>query len=112
MDERQILREAMSVFGTNQTQLAHKLGYKKQSGVGNILQRNMSINVLVRILNAMDCDLVVRSRKAVKAPGGVEYVPEWTVTAPTQGSGSDDIENHESQKNPKKAKKAVLEEDI
>ena len=80
MYEKEILREVMQLHGITQTELAKMLGYKNQSSVGSILMRNnISIENLVRILHVLDCDLIIRGRKSIKAPGGAEYIPEWKV---------------------------------
>jgi hypothetical protein len=46
-------------------ELAKKLGYKTQSGVGNALSREngMRVDVFVKMMNAMGYDVVVRRGK-------------------------------------------------
>lgn len=80
MNEKEILREVMSITGMNQTMLAAKMGYKHQSTIGNVMMRkSMYVDNLTKLLNAMGYDLIVRGREEVRAPGGVMYVPEWKV---------------------------------
>ena len=88
MHEKDILREVMHLNGVTQVELAKKLGYRNQSSVGSILMRNnISIENITHFLHALDCDLIIRSRKPVKAPGGAEYVPEWVVRGEEDQSG-------------------------
>lgn len=73
MTEKSIIREVMSVRGYNQTLLAEKANLKRQSNVSEMLRsRNLRVDNLVRLLEAMDCELVVRSRLKDKT--------EWKVT--------------------------------
>lgn len=55
----------MSADGITQANLAAKLGYKTQSGVGNALSREngMRVDVFVKMMNAMGYDVVVRRGK-------------------------------------------------
>jgi hypothetical protein len=55
----------MSADGITQMELANKLGYKTQSGVGNALSREngMRVDVFVKMMNAMGYDVVVRRGK-------------------------------------------------
>jgi hypothetical protein len=55
----------MSADGITQMELANKLGYKTQSGVGNALSREngMRVDVFVKMMNAMGFDVVVRRGK-------------------------------------------------
>lgn len=82
MDVRQMIKEAMKVKGITQMKLAEGIGYRHQSGVANIFSRKgMSVENLLKIVNALDCDLVVRSRSGIEMLGtkGETYKPEWVV---------------------------------
>ena len=73
MNEKQIIRELISLRDYNQSILAEKAGLKRQSNVGEMLRsKNLRVDNLIRLLNAMDCDLVVKSRLKDKR--------EWEVT--------------------------------
>ncbi len=54
--------------------LADKLGYRSASGVGERLRNKnaMRVDVMFKMLEAMDCELVVRSKTAPNK--------EWVVT--------------------------------
>ena len=115
MNEKAVLREAMKVKGISQAKLAEDAGYRYQSSVGNIMMRpSMRVDVLVRLLNALDCELVVRSRRAVELLGtnAGTYVPEWVIDEGTLDGEEGNDEESSVPKNPKKAKKAELKEDI
>ena len=85
MNEKQILREAMKATHMSQQKLAEGAGYKTQSHIANILMRpSMRVDVFVKLLNAMGCELLVRSRNGIELPGtkGDKYYPEWVVDEP------------------------------
>ena len=82
MNEKQVLREAMRAKGISQAELAKQAGYKTQSHIANILARpSMRVDVLVRLLNAMGYELIIRSKEEIKLPGTNRqaYTPEWLV---------------------------------
>ena len=82
MNEKEILREAMKIKGYNQTLIAEKAGLKRQSNVAEMLRsKNLRVDNLVRLLTAMDCELVIRSKTGVMNPDNPEkmYKPEWVV---------------------------------
>ena len=65
MDEKSIIREAMKEVGWNQIVLAEKMGYKSQSGLANRITQEagkMKIETLVRILDTLGYEVVVRSK--------------------------------------------------
>lgn len=63
MTEQEAVREAMKTRGYNQTFVAEKAGFKGQSTVAEYLRsKHMRVDNLVRMLNAMDFDLVVVDR--------------------------------------------------
>ena len=65
MKSNEVVRAVMSADGITQMELANKLGYKTQSGVGNALSREngMRVDVFVKMMNAMGYDVVVRRGK-------------------------------------------------
>lgn len=65
MKSNEVVRTVMSADGITQMELAKKLGYKTQSGVGNALNREngMRVDVFVKMMNAMGYDVVVRRGK-------------------------------------------------
>ena len=65
MKSNEVVRAIMSADGITQMELANKLGYKTQSGVGNALSREngMRVDVFVKMMNAMGYDVVVRRGK-------------------------------------------------
>ena len=82
MNEKDIIREIMKLKGYNQTLVAEKAGLKRQSNMAEMLRsRNLRVDNLVRLLEAMDCELVIRSKTSVMNPDNPEkmYKPEFTV---------------------------------
>lgn len=65
MKSSEVVRSVMTADGITQANLAAKLGYKGQSGVGNALGREngMRVDVFVKMMNAMGYDVVVRRGK-------------------------------------------------
>lgn len=65
MKSNEVVRAVMTTDGITQANLAAKLGYKTQSGVGNALSREngMRVDVFVKMMNAMGYDVVVRRGK-------------------------------------------------
>lgn len=64
MNQNDIVRAVMSEKGYTYAALAKKLGYDNPSIIsGKLLRDNgMRTDWFVRILNAMDCDIIVRDR--------------------------------------------------
>jgi transcriptional regulator with XRE-family HTH domain len=63
MNEKQIVREAMKVRGLTQAMLADAAGLKNQSNVSEILRgQTMKTQTLVRLLDAMGFDLIIKDR--------------------------------------------------
>ena len=81
MNEKEIVREIMQLKGYNQTLVAEKAGLKRQSNVAEMLRsRNLRVDNLIRLLEAMDCELVIRSKTSVVNPdSGRTSKPEWIV---------------------------------
>jgi hypothetical protein len=65
MKSNEVVRAAMKADGISQANLATKLNYKTQSGVGNALGREngMRVDVFVKMMNAMGYDVIVRRGK-------------------------------------------------
>lgn len=76
MNEKDILREIMRLKGCSQTLLAENAGLKRQSNVAELLRsRNLRVDNLIKLLDALECDLLIRSRE----PIGNDNAPEWKV---------------------------------
>lgn len=74
MNEKQIIKTAMKNRGINQEQLAHEVGYKNQSSISNRLCGNsMRVDTFVKLLSAMDYEVVVRSKKG-------DQEESWTIS--------------------------------
>lgn len=68
------IREIMNFKGFTHSLLAKKLGYKTPSGVTTKLQRvnGLRVDTLIKFMEAMDCEVVIRSKTADKS--------EWVLT--------------------------------
>lgn len=63
MNEIQIVKTLMKAKGVSGAVLADKLGYKTPSAVTNRLQsKTMTVEVLVNLLEAMDCELIIKNK--------------------------------------------------
>ncbi len=63
MNEITIVKQLMKAKGVSGKVLADKLGYTTPSGVTNRLQsRTMLVEVLVELLNGLDCELIIRNK--------------------------------------------------
>lgn len=63
MNEIQIVKTLMKAKGVSGAVLAEKLGYKTPSAVTNRLQsKTMTVEVLVNLLEAMDCELIIKNK--------------------------------------------------
>ena len=61
MNEIEIVKEIMRVKKASGAAVAKKLGYNTASGVTNRLQsKTMTVEKLVELLGALDCELVIR----------------------------------------------------
>lgn len=68
----------------SQSYVANRAGMKRQSNISSILSsKHMRTDNLLLLLDAMDCDLIVRSRTEEPSPEGRGklYKPEWVITA-------------------------------
>lgn len=74
MNEKEIVKEVMAMRGWSQATLAKEAGFKAQSNVTGLLNRGesgMRIDNLLKMLNAMGCEIVVRDKMGSGK--------EWTV---------------------------------
>ena len=63
MTEKEVVRNAMKVRGYNQAMLAELCGFRGQTNVSEYLRRkNMSVASMLKMLNAMGFDVVVKDR--------------------------------------------------
>ena len=70
MTIKALIRSKIAEKSTNQTELAEKAGFKSQSNISMMLKKgNMRVNNLFALLDALDCELVVRDKTT-----GVESV--------------------------------------
>ena len=74
MQAGKIVKEIIKLRGHSFLSLAKKLGHEHASAVSNRLtdKSPMQINVLLRLLEALDCELIIRSKTKDKT--------EWVVT--------------------------------
>lgn len=73
MNEIEIVKALMKAKGVSGAVLAEKLGYKTPSAVTNRLQsKTMTVEVLVNLLAAMDCELVIKNKVGGKETFVVE----------------------------------------
>lgn len=72
MNEKDIIREAMKEVGWTQEELRKKLGYTSQSSVSSRINgASMRVDTLVRFLDVMGYEVVVKRKKS----GG----SQWTI---------------------------------
>lgn len=95
MDDKTLIREVMKLRGWSQATLAKEAGFKHQSNVASMLTGSASgirIDNLVRLFNAMGCEVVVRDKMGSRK--------EWTI----------DMISLEEKKKEMQAKKGADEE--
>lgn len=62
MNEIKIVKELMGIKKMSGAILANKLGYNTPSAVSNRLQsKTMTVEKLLELLDAMDCELIIRN---------------------------------------------------
>lgn len=75
MNEKDIIREAMKTVGWNQMQLAHAIGNKSQSTIGNRLNGgSMRVDSFVKMLAVMGYEVTIRSTAPQKNKN------QWTIS--------------------------------
>lgn len=63
MNEIEIVKALLAEKKMSHAVLAEKMGMKTPTGVSNRFQgRSMTVEVLVEMLNSMDCELVIRNK--------------------------------------------------
>lgn len=64
MKAKNIVKEIMKLRGHTNQSLADKLGYPHASGVSQRLrvEGDMNVTVLLKFLESMDCELVIKSK--------------------------------------------------
>lgn len=65
------IKNLMSGKNMTQGEITKRLGMKSQSGVSQALNRDMKVSMLIRFLNTLDCDLIIRDKDS-----GKEYMVE------------------------------------
>ena len=65
---KKIIKMIMLLRGFTNATLAEKCGYISPSGVSNVINREYSMKVenLLKFMDAMDCEVVIRSKLADK----------------------------------------------
>lgn len=68
MNAKQIVSEVMKKRGFTNSALAEKLNYPTPSGVSERLRgkQDMRVDTLVKFLEAMDCEVIVKSKLSDK----------------------------------------------
>lgn len=69
MQANEVVKALMSDQKITQGEMTGLLGMKSQSGVSQALNRDMRISMLIRFLDCMDCELVVREKRS-----GAEHI--------------------------------------
>lgn len=62
MNVNEIIKTCMSNKGVTQGDITKLLGMKSQSGVSQALNRDMKVSMLLRFLNVLDCEVVIRNK--------------------------------------------------
>lgn len=61
MTEKDVVLSVMTEVGVNKSELSNMAGYSSKSAVTEILNRTgMKVDILLKLLNAMNCELIVR----------------------------------------------------
>lgn len=63
MNEIAIVKDLLKIKKVSHAVLAKKMGFATSSGVSNRLQgKSMTVEALVKILDALDCELIIRNK--------------------------------------------------
>ena len=62
MQANEVVKGLMSDKKITQGEITKLVGMKRQSGVSQALSRDMKISMLIRFLDCMDCELIVRDK--------------------------------------------------
>lgn len=84
MTTKEIIKEIMDNRNYTSGVLAEKLGYKYASGVTERLRSDMRTSVLIRMLDTLDCELVVRSKLSDRT--------QWVLNGKEESSEEDEKE--------------------
>ena len=72
MNTDKVVKQIIIYRNSSQAELAELMGYKSQSNVNGLINRgNMGVDKLVRMVEALDCELVVRDKFGKQ---------EWVIT--------------------------------
>lgn len=69
MTEKQVVREVMKIRGWSQETLAQEAGFKSQSNITGLLNNNhngIRIDNLLKMFNAMGCEIIIRDKMGSK----------------------------------------------
>ena len=87
MTEKEVIREILDVRGWSQQKLAEEAGFKSQSNIGGLLNNNvkgMRVDNLVKLIEAMGCELVVRDKMGTKKEWVINNTPAPVLTIEEQ----------------------------
>ena len=78
MNAKQIVAEVMKKRGFTNVALADKLNYSTASGVSERLRgkQDLRADTLVKFLEAMDCEVIIRSKLNDKMEWKIDLKPE------------------------------------
>ena len=63
MNEIEIVKTLLKSKNVSHSVLSKKMGFATASGVSNRLQgKSMTVEVLLRMLDAMDCELIIKNK--------------------------------------------------
>lgn len=62
MQANEVIKTLMSNKKITQGEITQRLGMKSQSGVSQALSRDMKTSMLLRFLESMDCELIVKDK--------------------------------------------------
>ena len=62
MQANEVIKTLMSNKKITQGEITQRLGMKSQSGVSQAFSRDMKTSMLLRFLESMDCELVVKDK--------------------------------------------------
>lgn len=71
MQGNNIVKEAMTLSNLTQKDLQKLMNLKSQSSISTMLKSDMRISTFVKLLEALDCEVIVKRKSGDK---------DWTVT--------------------------------
>lgn len=86
MTEKQAIREVMKLRGWSQQKLAEEAGFKSQSNITGLLNSNIKgirMDNLLRIFDAMGCEIVIRDKMGSKKEWIISSSPDPADDMPT-----------------------------